>query len=93
VVVPPSAIQRGPRGPYVFVVGDDATAHRQLVTVGYEDEQGSVVTAGLKGGEAVVTDGASRLSDGSKVSLAKPDTAPAAPAQPVAPGTSRDGHR
>jgi multidrug efflux system membrane fusion protein len=103
VVVPPSAIQRGPRGPYVFVVGedatarpeggDDATAHRQLVTVGYEDEQGSVVTAGLKGNEAVVTDGASRLSDGSKVSLAKPDTTPAAPAQPVAPGTSRDGHR
>jgi multidrug efflux system membrane fusion protein len=93
VVVPPSAIQRGPRGPYVFVVDEDATAHRQLVTVGYEDEQGSVVTAGLNGGEAVVTDGASRLSDGSKVSLAKPDTTPAAPAQPVAPGTSRDGHR
>jgi multidrug efflux system membrane fusion protein len=93
VVVPPSAIQRGPRGPYVFVVGEDATAHRQLVTVGYEDEQGSVVTAGLKGGEAVVTDGASRLSDGSKISVAKPDAAPAAPAQPVAPGTSRDGHR
>jgi membrane fusion protein, multidrug efflux system len=94
VVVPPSAIQRGPRGPYVFVVGDDATAHRQLVTVGYEDEQASVVAIGLKGGETVVTDGASRLSDGSKVSLAKADTAAEpARAQPVAPGTSRDGHR
>jgi multidrug efflux system membrane fusion protein len=90
VVVPPSAIQRGPRGSYVFVAGDDATAKRQAVTVGYEDEQGSVLTAGLKGGEKVVIDGASRLSDGSKISLAKPDTG-AGPGteQPVAPGTSR----
>ena len=63
---------------------------RQQGTVGYEDEQGSVVTAGLKGGEKVVTDGASRLLDGSKVSLAKPDSgATQAPEQPTAPGTSR----
>ncbi len=92
VVVAPSAIQRGPRGPYVFVIGDDATAKRQPVTVGYEDEQGSIVTSGLKGGEAVVVDGASRLSDGSKVSLGKAEAA-STDAQPAAPGTSRDGHR
>jgi membrane fusion protein, multidrug efflux system len=91
IVVPPSAIQRGPRGPYVFVVGDDATAKRQPVTVGYEDEQGSVVATGLKGGQIVVIDGASRLSEGSKVSLAKPDPDPS-PVQPTAPGTSRDAH-
>jgi multidrug efflux system membrane fusion protein len=89
VVVPPSAIQRGPRGPYVFVVGEDSVAKRQLVTVGYEDEQGSVVATGLTGGEKVVIDGASRLSDGSKVSLGKPD-AGTTPDQPAAPGTSRD---
>ncbi|MDR3531954.1 MAG: efflux RND transporter periplasmic adaptor subunit [Rhodopila sp.] len=90
VVVPPAAIQRGPRGAYVFVIGDGDTAKRQAVTVGYEDEQASVVTAGLKGGEKVVIDGASRLSDGSKVSLAKPDAeAATGPGQPTAPGTSR----
>jgi multidrug efflux system membrane fusion protein len=90
VVVPPAAIQRGPRGPYVFVIGDDGSAKRQAVTVGYEDEQDSVVTTGLKGGEAVVTDGASRLSEGTKVSLAKPDPeATPLPDQPAAPGTSR----
>jgi multidrug efflux system membrane fusion protein len=90
VVVPPAAIQRGPRGPYVFLVGDDNTAKRQLVTIGYEDEQGSVVSAGLKGGDKVVIDGASRLSDGSKVSLAKPDaSASPGPEQPTAPGTGR----
>ncbi len=94
IVVPPSAIQRGPRGPYVFVIGPDKTAKRRPVTIGYEDEQGSVVTSGLAAGEAVVTDGASRLSDNTKVSLAQPDPdATPAPEQPAAPGTSRDGHR
>jgi multidrug efflux system membrane fusion protein len=93
VVVPPSAIQRGPRGPYVFVIADDLTAKRQLVTVGYEDEQVSVVATGLKGGENVVIEGASRLSDGSKVSLAKPDAgAGQSTDQPTAPGTTRDAH-
>ena len=90
VLVPPSAIQRGPRGPYVFLVGDDNTVKRQLVTIGYEDEQGSVVSSGLKGGENVVIDGASRLSDGIKVALAKPDAGvPAGLERPAAPGTSR----
>jgi membrane fusion protein, multidrug efflux system len=89
VVVPPSALQRGPRGAYVFVVGEDSTAKRRPVTVGYEDESGSVITSGLKVDEKVVVDGASRLSDGSKVSLAKPDGAEAKPNRPVAPGTGR----
>lgn len=90
VVVPPSAIQRGPRGAYVFVVGADRVAKRQAVAIGYEDEQGSVIASGLKGGDNVVIDGASRLSDGSKVVLTKPDAGtPAGADQPVAPGTNR----
>ena len=94
IVVPPSAIQRGPRGPYVFIVDHDRTAKRQLITVGYEDAQDSIVIAGLQAGDTVVTDGASRLSDGSKVSLAKPDaSATQRPDQPAAPGIGRDAHR
>jgi multidrug efflux system membrane fusion protein len=90
VVVPPSAIQRGPRGGYVFVIGDDETAKRQAVTVGYEDDQGSVITSGLKGGEKIVIDGASRLSDGSKITQAKPDSETGQGSdQPTAPGTGR----
>ena len=89
VVVPPAAIQRGPHGPYVFVI-EGGIARRRAITVGYEDEQGSIVTAGLKGGEAVVTEGASRLSEGSKVSMAKPEPgAGQGTEQPTAPGTSR----
>ncbi len=67
ITVPPSAIQRGPRGAYVFVIRDNI-AHRQTVTVGYEDEQTVIVSDGLKPGDTVVIDGTSRLSDGSKVS-------------------------
>ena len=89
VVVPPSAIQRGPRGSYVFVIDKDATAKRQAVTVGYEDEQGSIIASGLKAGEIVVVDGASRVSDGGKVRMSKPDSAQASgPDRPSAPGTS-----
>ncbi len=89
VVVPPAAIQRGPRGPYVFVVGGDATARRQTVSLGYEDEHASIVAVGLRGGQTVVTDGASRLAEGSKVSVAAPGAVAAAADQPVAPGTGR----
>jgi len=86
VVVPPAAVQRGPRGAYVFVVDGDGTK-RQPVTVGYEDQQAAIIAEGLSGGERVVVDGASRLSDGSKVTIAPPaETAPSA--NPVsAPGT------
>ena len=94
IVVPPSAIQRGPRGPYVFVIDNDLKSERKLVTVGYEDEQQSIIKAGLRPGETVVTDGASRLSDGTKVSIAKPDAdAARRPQQPAAPGVGRDGPR
>jgi multidrug efflux system membrane fusion protein len=91
IVVPPSAVQRGPRGAYVFVVGPGDAAKRQDITVGYEDEQASIITKGLQGGEKVVIDGASRLSDGSKVTIAKPATATQSPAaaQPAAPGARR----
>ncbi|MDR3537378.1 MAG: efflux RND transporter periplasmic adaptor subunit [Acetobacteraceae bacterium] len=90
VVVPPAAVQRGPRGPYVFVLGPDDTAKRQAIATGYEDEQASIVTEGLTGGERVVVDGASRLSDGSKVAVAQPNAeTPAASDQPAAPGTRR----
>jgi multidrug efflux system membrane fusion protein len=71
IVVPPAAIQRGPSGPYVFVVAG-GTVKRQPVTVGHEDEQASIVAAGLRAGDRVVVDGASRLSDGTKVAVVQP---------------------
>ena len=87
LVVPPAAIQRGPSGPYVFLV-DAGKARRQTVTVGHEDEQASIVTAGLAAGQLVVIEGASRLSDGTKVKVVQPTPAEAHEVeQPTAPGT------
>jgi len=91
VVVPPSAIQRGPRGAFVYVVGDDKTATRQAIKTGYEDERYAIVAEGLAGGEKVVTDGASRLTDGAKVTIAEPasDAPPPRRERPSAPGAPR----
>ncbi|HEX2939994.1 MAG TPA: efflux RND transporter periplasmic adaptor subunit [Rhodopila sp.] len=90
VTVPPSVVQRGPDGSYLFVIGKDDKAQRRAITVGYQDEHVAIVTSGLKAGETVVTDGASRLADGTTVSIAKPDSnAPPRPATPTAPGTGR----
>lgn len=88
VVVPPAAVQRGPQGTYVFLVTGD-TAKLQPVTVGHEDAQDSIITAGLKPGDKVVVDGASRLSNGSKVKIVPPLPAnPTAGPEPAsAPGT------
>ena len=80
VVVPPVAVQRGPRGPYVFVLAEGATVARRQVTVGHEDLTVSVVTDGLAVGERVVVDGASRLSEGSKVNVLPAAGGTAAPA-------------
>lgn len=91
VVIPPSAVQRGPRGSYVFVVADDSTVKRRPVSVGNEDELISVITAGLSAGEQVVVDGASRLTEGSKVAVTAAPAASEAtsPTQQAPPGTRR----
>ena len=90
VTVPTAAVQRGPRGTYVFVVTPGNTAQRRVVQVGHEDNQVSVVAEGLQTGEQVVTDGAQRLTDGAKVAVAGPDgNAPdAVPRERGAPGTA-----
>jgi multidrug efflux system membrane fusion protein len=95
-VIPQAAVQRGPRGSFVYVVDQDSTVHRENVTIGYEDDFGSVVTAGIEPGDHVVIDGASRLTDGAKVSVVPPDTGAASTGadRPAAPGTRRpDGQR
>lgn len=82
VVVPPVAVQRGPRGPYLFVAGD-STVTRRAVTVSHEDIASSVIADGLAAGERVVVDGAARLSDGSRISIV-PAALPPGAATPAA---------
>jgi multidrug efflux system membrane fusion protein len=84
VVIPTGAVQRGPKGTYVFVVKDDNTVAMQEITLGQQDETQAVVNKGVEPPQRVVTTGFVRLTDGSKVAVAAPggDSTPAvAPAQ------------
>lgn len=67
VVTPSPAVQRGPAGAFVYVLGEDNLAHMRPVTTGRQDETQVVILSGLKPGETVIVSGFSRLSDGSKV--------------------------
>jgi multidrug efflux system membrane fusion protein len=67
VTVPIAAIEHGPDGLYVFVVGANATVSPRPVSVGYQDQTLAVVTKGLDGNEQVVIAGQSRLQDGTRV--------------------------
>jgi multidrug efflux system membrane fusion protein len=78
-------VQRGPSGAYLYVIKPDDTAARRLVQVGHEDEQTSIIADGVAPGERVVIDGASRLTDGAKVSLVSPQNAPVLPGEGASP--------
>jgi multidrug efflux system membrane fusion protein len=91
VTAPPVSVQRGPTGEFVYVVTNGTDIRRQAVTLGHQDAELAVVTNGLQAGDVVVVDGASRLQDGSKVTISQPpEAAPAAPPRrrPVAPGAA-----
>ena len=73
VTVPVQAIQHGPDGLYVFLVGADGKVAQRPVAIGYQTDSLAVVTQGLNGGETIVTDGQSRLQSGTLVTQsAKP---------------------
>lgn len=68
VTVPPTAVQVGQTGSYVFVV-KDGTARLQPVKVARILDSETVLESGLDGGETVVTEGQLRITDGSRVAL------------------------
>jgi multidrug efflux system membrane fusion protein len=75
-LIPLPALQRGPQGTYVYVVGDGNTVKIHNVTVAQTNGGVIGVSAGLQPGDLVVTDGQDKLQDGTKVI---PNLAPAAP--------------
>ena len=97
-IVPNSAIQRGAPGTFVYLVKPDRTVTVQKVKVGPSDGQRIAILSGLQPGDSVVVDGADRLRDGAKVTLApaeRPDgaadqtAAPQAGQEAVGPGGQR----
>jgi multidrug efflux system membrane fusion protein len=83
ITVPPSAVQRGPRGAYLFVLNADGTVARRDVTVAHEDERVAVIAGGIAPGARVVTEGTARLANGSKVTVSEPAAAQPANATPA----------
>jgi multidrug efflux system membrane fusion protein len=75
IVVPSQALQTGPEGQYVYVIGDDSLAQVRKVTVERADGDRAIVS-GLKPGERVVTRGQLRLGPKTRVQIAKPAAEP-----------------
>ena len=75
VVVPTAAIQRGPNGPFVYVLkeGDAVTVRR--VTLRQQNDVQAVVATGLQAGERVVTTGFARLTEGTVVAVSSAEDA------------------
>jgi multidrug efflux system membrane fusion protein len=71
IVVPTAAVQTGQQGSYVFVVQGQAVELRPI-TVERQSGEVTVVKAGVKPGETVVTDGQLRLVSGTRVSIKPP---------------------
>jgi multidrug efflux system membrane fusion protein len=82
IVIPTGAVQRGPKGTFVYVVKDDSSVAIQPINVQRQDEDQAVVASGLAPPQRVVTSGFARLSEGTKVQATAPGETPApAPAQ------------
>jgi multidrug efflux system membrane fusion protein len=82
LVVPTSAVQRGPLGTFSYVIGEDNVVSAKPVTVTQQNEHDAVIASGLSASDKVVTTGFANLSDGSKVIVGRDDQTPSADLAP-----------
>jgi len=71
LAIPSSAVQRGPKGLFVFLVKDDQTVEMRPIKAGPETNGLTIVEGGLEAGDIVTTNNEYRLRDGVKVKAAK----------------------
>lgn len=67
VLVPATAVLRGPKGTYVFAVGNANKVKVKSITVADTTGSTSGIASGLADGDVVVIDGQDKLQDGSQV--------------------------
>jgi multidrug efflux system membrane fusion protein len=82
VVVPTSAVQRGPAGTFSYVIGEGDIVTAKPIVVTQQNETDAVIASGLSASDRVVTTGFANLSDGAKVIVGKNDQAPTADLAP-----------
>jgi multidrug efflux system membrane fusion protein len=71
IVIPSQAVQTGPQGQYVYVVGQDMVAQVRRITVQRTEGERAIVATGLAKGERVVTRGQLRLGPKTRVQIGK----------------------
>jgi membrane fusion protein, multidrug efflux system len=79
LTVPLDAVQQGPQGQYVFVVGADRKVAMQPVSVRETLNGEALIDKGLSAGRTVVVRGQYRLTPDTVVSLANPNNPAAVP--------------
>jgi multidrug efflux system membrane fusion protein len=67
VVLPAAAVQRGPKGTFVYVVGSDQIAQSKDLSVAFVSDDLAVIASGVNPGEQVVVEGANQLRPGTPV--------------------------
>jgi multidrug efflux system membrane fusion protein len=82
VVIPTSAVQRGPAGTFSYVIGPGDIATAKPIVVTQQNENDAVIASGIAPTDRVVTTGFANLSDGAKVFIGKDDTTPSADLAP-----------
>jgi membrane fusion protein, multidrug efflux system len=75
LVVPSSAVQRGPQGLFAWIVTANNTAEPRTIEIGATTGDLTAVTTGLREGEHVVTDGQYKLARNAPVSITPPRSA------------------
>jgi multidrug efflux system membrane fusion protein len=76
IAVPSTVVQRGAKGLFAWVVGDDDRAVPRNIELGPVSGDLTVITAGINDGDRVVTDGQYKLQVGAPVAIiAAPKTA------------------
>jgi membrane fusion protein, multidrug efflux system len=94
VVVPTAAVQRGPKGTFVFALGDGVVTIRPVAVV-QQDERQAVIGSGLTAGEQVAISSFARLAQDTKVIVSEPGASPPAPgaAGPASAGVEQPATR
>lgn len=89
VVVPTAAVQRGPRGAFVYVVQPENKVSVRQVSVTQQDEAQAVLDKWLDAGERVVTTGFARLTNGADVTVTNAEQTPAPGSEANQPQSDR----
>ncbi len=71
MIIPVTAVNRGPNGLFVFVVGANNKVAMRPIAVSWTQGSTAVIKSGVRAGETVVTDGQMVLKPGSLVRAPK----------------------